>query len=626
MFSLSLRALTIVVSVGVLNAALTPRSSLSPTLGGLDANITGEDRTFDFVVIGAGTAGIPIAYRLSEDPSVTVALIEAGQFYEYFNAPLSSTPFGDLFGVGTEASEVNSNVDWGFITAPFPGANNRDIHYARGKALGGSSARNFMIYQRPTKASLQMWADDVDDQSYNWENFLPYFQKSVDFTPPDLSVRAANATAGFNPEAFSSYGGPLQVSFPKYAQPFSSFMPGGFADIGVNSTEDFNSGSLMGAQYTPGTIDPNGSFRASSQETFLTAAAARTNLEVFDMTMAKKIIFDDQKNAIGVQVNATGFPLFTINATKEIILSAGALQSPQLLMVSGVGPQATLEALDIPVIHANENVGQNMWDHVLAAITYPISTDSAARIVNDAQYQADSLVEWQTNGTGPFSNMNSDFLAWENVPENMRQNFTSDVLKALEFFPSDWPEVEYLVAAGFLGDWSSPVTEQPSSGNWGSAATGVVAPLSRGNVTIVSADVNDLPIINPNWLDHPADQAVIVAGYKRMRQLFASETVQKVVTGAEFYPGSNVSTDDEILTQIKNSSMTIWHASVTCKMGKSNDTTAVVDPHASVIGVQNLRVVDASSFAILPPGHPQSVVYALAEKISDDIKSTWSLQ
>ncbi|KAF9059459.1 hypothetical protein BDP27DRAFT_1385798 [Rhodocollybia butyracea] len=609
----------------VLNAAIIT------SLGGLAANITGTDQVFDFVIVGAGTAGITLAFRLTEDSTVTVALIEAGSFYETDNAPLSSTPFGDIFGVGTSSSEIDPN--------PLTGANNRVLHYAR--------ERHWVAHQRPSKDSLQMWAEEVGDQSYTWDNWLPYFKKSVTFTPPNTEIRAANATADYNASAFESNGGPLTVSYPNYAQPFSSYMPDGFTEIGVPPTTDFNSGLLMGAQYAPATIDPSGAFRASSQETFLTAATNRTNLKVFDLTMAKKVLFDSQKIAIGVQVNTSG-SVFNVNATKEVILSAGAFQSPQLLMVSGVGPKSTLETLGIDVIVDNANVGQNLWDHVLAGIDFPIITDGVTRLVNDVQYRTDSLLEWQSNGTGPFSNNNVDFLAWEKVPNDVRQSFSASVLKELEYFPADWPELEYLVAPAFIGNWSAPDVSQPTSGSFGSVAAGVVAPLSRGNVTITSADTNDLPLINPNWLDHPSDIAVILAGYKRVRQLFATSSVERVLNGSESFPGAQYTTDDELLDQIRGSCMTIWHASATCKMGSPNDTFAVVNPHAQVIGVQHLRVVDASSFALLPPGHPQSVVCqfaiikpnglfnidiesplpldALAEKIADDIKWKWSLQ
>ncbi|KAE9383461.1 glucose-methanol-choline oxidoreductase [Gymnopus androsaceus JB14] len=547
------------------------RENSTRLLGGLAANITGEDQHFHYVVVGGGTAGITLAVRLAEDPSVTVALIEAGSFYELTNAPISSTPFGDILGVGADVSDANPAVDWEIVTTPQTGLSGRAFHYAR-----------------------------VDDDSYTWDNFLPYFKKSVKFTPPNTELRAANSTAGYNDSAFSSSGGPLQVSYPNYAQP--CYMQDGLNEIGINETEDFNSGSLLGAQYISATIDPNGEFRASSQETFLTAAANRTNLKVFQLTMAKKILFDSQYNA----------------TCKEVILSAGAFQSPQMLMVSGIGPKSTLQEFD------NPNVGQNMWDHVLITSTHPVGLDSA-RLINDPDFAAAELAAWKANATGPYTNPGADFVAWEKVPFDLRQNFSQSVLQDLEFFPSDWPEVEYLMIPGFFGNFSAPDVDQPSTGSYGTVLSGVVAPLSRGNVTIASADMDDLPIVNPNLLAHPADQALILAGFKRARQLLASESLQNAVIGEEFFPGPQFKTDKEIFEAITEAAMTIYHASCTCKMGKVDDPTAVIDTQGRVLGVQGLRVVDASSFPLLPPGHPQSVVYALAEKIADDIKLADSL-
>ncbi|KAF9069537.1 hypothetical protein BDP27DRAFT_1363238, partial [Rhodocollybia butyracea] len=352
--------------------------------------------------------------------------------------PCHQSPFGEpCLVIGTSSSEIDPAIDWGFRTVSFP------------QALGGTSARNFMLYQRPTVGSLQLWADSVQDQSYNWHNFLPYFQKSLEY----------------NPDAFIPTGGPLQVSFPDYAQPFSSYLPSGFDEIGISPAVDFSSGTLKGAQYCPMTIDPDGSFRASSQETYLTASMNCTNLKVFDLTMAKKILFDTPEKTRSV------FRLTTPNSH------------------SGIGPSTTLKKLRIPVIVDNVNVGQNMWDHVLAAVTFPIATDSATRFVNgltgsqDAVYQAESVARWETNGTGPLSNNNADFLAWEKFPDSL------DSRK----FPSDWPELEYIGASGYFGNFYT----------------------------------NDLPIINPNWLDHPSDQATLLAGFKRVREVFASKAVQR---------------------------------------------------------------------------------------------------
>ncbi|KAF9047974.1 hypothetical protein BDP27DRAFT_1517378, partial [Rhodocollybia butyracea] len=630
-------AFTALASATLLNAVhvsrdepawMVARENSTKALGGLAAKITGQDQTFDFVVIGGGTAGITIAARLAEDPSITVALIEAGSFYEFENAPISSTPFGDVVGAGASISDADPVVDWQFMTTPQPGFANRAIHYARGRTLGGSSARNFLIYHRPTVQSLQMWADQVDDQSYTWDNFLPYMKKSVQFTTPNSKLRATNSTPQFNPAAFERSGGPLQVSYPNYAQPFSSYAEKGFNEIGIPSTEDFQSGTLMGAQYCPATIDPKQEARASSQETFLSAYSAhRTNLKVFQLTMAKKILFNSHKTATGVQVNITGLKPFNINARKEVILSAGSFQSPQLLMVSGIGPKATLEHFGIDVIVDNPNVGQNMWDHVLANPAYPIKVDSVSRMLNM------SLPHIRLMPPGALTSNVADFLAWEKAPAGVRSNFSKSVLKDLEFFPSDWPEIEYIVSPGYLGNWkadyiyvsAAPDSSQPSSGNYASVCATLVAPLSRGNVTIASADASVAPIINPNFLTAPSDKALILAAYKRARQFFASASIQEVVVGTETYPGLQFATDDEIFEQITEGAMTVWHASCTCKMGSAHDATAVLNTQAQVLGVNNLRVVDSSAFPILPPGHPQSIVYALAEKIADDIKKANNL-
>jgi len=206
-----------------------------------------------------------------------------------------------------------------------------------------------MIYQRPDKGSLQQWADQIGDQSYTFDNMLPYFKKSVQFTAPS-SKRAPNASAEYNAGAFSPVGGPLQVSYANYAGPFSSYIEGALNEIGIADTQDFNSGSLMGAQYCSSTIRPSTQTRDSSQTSFLNAVSGRKNLKVYTGTTAKKILFDGNKKAIGVTVSTLGFANFNLNARKEVILSAGTFQSPQLLMVSGIGPAATLQKFGIPVI------------------------------------------------------------------------------------------------------------------------------------------------------------------------------------------------------------------------------------------------------------------------------------
>ncbi|KAK4182775.1 putative GMC oxidoreductase [Podospora australis] len=591
------------------------------SLGGLSP-VLGTSKEYDYVVVGAGTAGTTLAVRLAQS-GARVAVVEAGSYYDLTNPIISSTPGLDVLLIGSDISNSNPLVDWMFVAKNQPGTNFRDIHFARGKCVGGSSALNFMIYQRPTIQSMQNWADAVGDSSYTFANTLPYFQKSVQFTPPNMDKRFANSTPSYNPGAFpATSNNPLHVSFANYAQSFSTWLKAGFASIGIGEAPDFNSGSLMGAQYCTSTIRPADQTRSSSAHSFLKAALLDQlfNLKVYTATRAEKILFDNNKKATGVRVK-TGLVSYTLTATKEVIVSAGAFQSPQLLMVSGIGPRDQLAANGITVLSELPGVGQNMWDHPTFGPSYPVDLITLTREARDPLYLADQLLQYTTNQSGTLTNPVADFLAWEKIPGPLRQQQFSPATQAkLAQFPPDWPEVEYISGAGFVGDFSNFLLVQPSDGRQYATILNVLnTPLSRGNVTITSASTADLPIINPAWLTDPADQELAIAAYKRARQVFASSGLAPIVAGAEAFPGPEVQTDAQILEAIKNSLMTLWHPACTCKMGKESDVMAVLDSKAKVRGVSGLRVVDASSFPILPPGHPQSTVYMLAEKIAGDI-------
>jgi choline dehydrogenase len=478
-----------------------------------------------------------------------------------------------------------------------------------------------MIYQRGDRGSYQRWADQVGDNAYTFDNLLPYFKKSVKFTPPNTQLRAANASAEFVASAFDASGGPLDVSYANYAGPFSSYMEGGMNAIGIPDRPDFNSGDLLGAQYCSSTITPGNQKRASSQTTFLEAAKNRPNLKVYSLTQAQKVIFNSEKRATGVQIPSLFGSTSVLSARKEVILSAGAFQSPQLLMLSGVGPASTLQRYNIPVIADRRGVGQNMQDHIFFGPSYRYKVETFTKLANDPLYVgAQFAFDYSIFKRGPLTNPVCDYLAWEKVPRNL---VTPAAAAVLDQYPASWPDIEYLSAPGYIGDFSNLLLTQPKDGfQYASILGALVLPLSRGSVTITSANVKDLPSINPNWLTDPTDQSVAIAIYKRIRQAFATDAMKRGLADTrEYFPGPSVQTDAQILSTIRNTLHTVWHASCTCKMGRNDDPDAVVDSKARVIGVSGLRVVDASSFALLPPGHPQSTVYALAEKISDDIKA-----
>jgi choline dehydrogenase len=474
-----------------------------------------------------------------------------------------------------------------------------------------------MIYQRGDRGSYQQWADAVGDDSYTFDNLLPYFKKSVKFTPPNRSLRASNATARFNSASFSPAGEPLEVTYSNYAGPFSSYMEAGMNAIGIPTVEDFNSGSLLGAQYCSSTIRAGPQARDSSQTSFYWAAKSRPNLHVYLLTKAHKILFNADKQATGVQIGLG----IVLTARKEVILSAGAFHSPQLLMLSGIGPKDTLDRYNIPVIADRPGVGQNMQDHVMFSVSHRVKVETLTRLANDPLYVAKQFaIDYTIFKRGPLTNPVADYIAWEKAPRDL---LTPEAVAVLDQFPTSWPEIEYFSAPGFVDDFSNVLTSQPKDGyQYASIIGALVAPLSRGTVTITSNRISDLPEINPNWLTDPTDASVAVAAFKRVRAAFATSAMRRgQADETEYSPGPSVQTDAQILDRIRQTLMTVWHAACTCKMGRSDDPKAVVDSRARVIGVKGLRVVDASAFALLPPGHPQSTIYALAEKISDDIKN-----
>ncbi|KAL4976602.1 hypothetical protein BDW66DRAFT_159600 [Aspergillus desertorum] len=467
--------------------------------------------TFDYVVVGGGAAGVTLAVRLAE-ASHSVALIEAGTYYED-SWPLAAIPGADVIPVGSDP-DATFGADWGFVTAPQAGADGRRIHFARGKCLGGS------------------------------------------FTPPDTTLRAANASVQYNAGSFGASGGPLHVSYSSFVQSFSTWMKRGMAAIGLSEINDFNNGQLAGYQYSKALPD---------------------TLTVRTQHLAKRILFDEHRNAIGVEV-ADGLVFRSnITAAKEVIVSAGAFQSPQLLMVSGIGPAEQLAEHGIQVI-SDLQVGQNMWDHPFFALSYRVNVETLTRAANDLLYLGLSFLDYTTKHTRPLTNPVADFIAFEKIPP---------------------AQESYMSGAGYVGSFMELMSTQPKDGyQYGSILGILITPTSRGNITLASADTSDAPVINPNWLTTISDQEAAVAIFKRIRDIFTSDGMAPIIIGGECYPGNGTQTDGEILRFIQENIMTLWHPCCTNKMGMKDDPAVVVDSKARVFGV----------------GEDM-----LAEKIADDI-------
>ncbi|KAJ1325371.1 choline dehydrogenase [Microdochium nivale] len=600
------------------------------TLGAVKG-VLGVDQTFDYVVVGGGTAGNAMGVRLAE-AGFSVAIIEAGLFYELGKPVLGTTPTGAFFGVGTNPLDTFPTVDWGFITEPQAGANGRRIHYAQGKCLGGTSALNFMVHHRASTGAYDAWADAVGDDSYRLAEWLPHFKNSITFTGPNNEARRSNVTTTWDPSAFAApgAGGPVQVTYTNYVSSFATWLTIAFESLGLRKTDGFNNGNLMGFHYAQATIRNRDQTRSSSASYVHSAVGAgsssppRRTLKVFTQTQAKQVLFDADNKATGVKVSLLGaLPTYTIKARKEVIVSGGAFKSPQLLMVSGVGPRAQLEPLGIPVVKDLPGVGQNMWDHIMFGPSYAINMPTLDSTVGDPLILADALLDYTLNARGPLTSNVADVLAWEKIPEKYRATWSAATRQAFaDNFPADWPEVEHISANGWIGDFGWPAVERPRDGKQYATDLGaMVAPLSRGNVTISSRDTSVPPRINPNWLTHPADKELAVSWYRRIREVWDTPALRTIRTDGdkEGFPGREFATDAQILNKIRDSLVTVWHPSCTNKMGKADDPMAVVDSRARVYGVKGLRVVDASAFPVLPPGHPQSTIYALAEKIAADI-------
>ena len=468
-----------------------------------------------------------------------------------------------------------------------------------------------MYYHRPTVGAMNEWAKQVGDESYQFSNLLPYYKKAVHHTPPkDFPTNLQDANAW-------GQGGLVEVSHGNYIDPFGLAVQPSLAEVGYKPIEGFSSGQLIGSGYVGFTVNPADAHRSSSETSYLNSVKNNTKLTVFHNTLAHKILLDEEKRAYAVEVshdNTTS----TYKARNEIILAAGVFQSPQLLLLSGIGPADTLKAHDITIQVDLPGVGQNLQDHPILSTGYRVTIPTASYALNNPPIFAAAQQAFDTQASGPLSIPGAGLVGFEKIPSHLRANFSSTAKEALDKLPADWPEIEMLPFGGVLGYNRDYNKEDPLDGhNYASIATSLIAPLSRGSVSISSSNPFDPPLIDLNYLAHPADIEIAIASLKRQREIWAA--LPKNLTIEEWLPGAQVQSDEQILQFVKDSVAPTWHASATCKMGREGDALAVVDAEARVFGTRGLRIVDASAFPFAVPGHPQGTVYALAEKIAEKI-------
>jgi 5'-oxoaverantin cyclase / versicolorin B synthase len=434
----------------------------------------------------------------------------------------------------------------------------------------------------------------------------------VHFSGPSTNPRPANATTLNDLSAFSTSGGPVQVSYPFLTNAISSWVDKALEKLGFPEAQGFSNGNLLGRSYITHTIHPQTRRRETSSSSYLREALMESNnLNVYTRTLAKKILFDDNKKATGVVVNTDGFE-WKIAAKKEVILAAGVMRSPQLLMVSGIGPKETLQSLDIPVLSDRPGLGQNFQDTIILGPTSPVAVESHSQLLGRGETLPRSIYEYNNYRTGLLTNPGQDYFAFEkHQPGQLSESTAADIERE---YPADWPTFSYIA----LDDTFVP---QYDGKNYFSMSAALMTPFSRGTVTIKSTDTAVQPVVDPRWLDDKRDKEMAVAAFRRCRQIIETETMQQVIAGPEILPGAKYQTDEEILNYIAETSDAYYAGVGTCAMGKKDDPMAVVDSKARVMGVEGLRVVDASAFPFAIDGQPMGTVYALAEKIADDIKA-----
>lgn len=525
----------------------------------------------DVVIIGGGSAGCVLAARLSEDPAVQVVLLEAGLPSRY---PWIDVPIGYFKTVG------NPRFDWRFETEPEPELAGRRVPWPRGKGPGGTSLINGMLYLRGHRADYDHWAA-LGNPGWAWSDVLPYFRRAMH--------RAAS------PAAHDGVGGPLHVSnLPR--DPLSDAFIDAAAAVGIGRSADFNAGDNSGAGYYQMTTR-NGR-RMSTFHAYLRPVLARENLRVIHGAHATRIRFTGRR-AAGVDYRCAGAP-HTVAATAEIIVSAGALQSPQLLQLSGIGAPRLLEQFDIAPVVPLDGVGRNLQDHLQLR---PVYRCRGVETLNDIAHSrwrgARELLKYLALRSGAL-------------------NYA--VYRAGAFFASDescagWPDAQIHFG---LVSFDRPL-QPPHPFPAVTLSVCLLRPESRGTVEIRSADPTAAPSIRARYLSTAADRALAVRLMRRVREIAAAPPLARFVT-AEFEPGAPLATDAELLDWIRRRACSIFHPVGTCAMGPASDAGAVVDAQLRVHGVEGLRVVDGAVMPQVVSGNTNAPIVMIAERAADLVK------
>ena len=526
-----------------------------------------QDNQFDYIVVGAGSSGCVLANRLSEDPQNSVCLVEAG--------PKDSSPWIHL-PIGYGKTMWDPKVNWKFETEPDPGMNQRKIYWPRGKCLGGSSSINGLIFIRGQKEDYDGWKN-LGNTGWGWDDVLPYFKKA------EGNDRLS--------EPLHSKTGPLKASSIPKKHPLVELFIKSAVNLGVPETDDFNNLTQEGVGYYQ--LSTYKGLRCSTAVAYLNPVKQRTNLTILTDSQVMRIIFEERR-AVAIELIRDGQKQ-VIRANKEIILSAGALQSPQLLQLSGIGPAALLREFNIPIIHDLPGVGENLQDHLQYRLIYELNQPISTNVQLSSLFGKVKIgLDWLLFRGGPLS-----------IGINQGGLFTKVMKSSLT------PDIQFHMAT--LSADMAGGNVHPFPGFTMSVCQ--LRPESRGHVRIQSVDPLIPPKMVANYLATEYDRDISVAAVKFARKIAQTEPLKSLIT-REIKP-NNPQSDTDLLEFCRNNGATIFHPTGTCQMGTDSDPMAVLDSELRVRGVTGLRVVDCSAMPTLPSGNTNWPAVMMAEKAAD---------